>query len=720
MSNDDDDFLRRLERRLSGELTRDRATLVPEAFRVLWETVRFIVLYGGRAAAKSWSIARVLLVQGHDAPLRVLCCREIQGSIRESAYRLLADQIVMLGLDDFYEVQADRIIGKNGTVFYFEGLRYNASKIRSYEGVDIVWVEEAQSVSELSWETLLPTIRKPGSRFFISFNPMTKADPVLLRFVENPPPGCIVKKVSYRDNPYLSPEAEAERQWLEKTDPDAYRHVWEGFPREVSDALILRGKYVAESFEVSPAWAGPYHGLDYGFARDPSAGVRCYVDDATRTLYVDREFWALGADIDALPASLENSIPGISRHTVYADSARPESTSYIARNGIPGCRSAEKWPGSVDDGIAFLRSFERIVIDPSCRHLLDECGAYSFKQDRLTGAPLPEVLDANNHCIDALRYALSPLIRNKAAGAGSYFSRSALLVNGEALTIPRPYAEGKPRYVAIIAAVTPEPGSAVAFLHIAWSVGIGWPLIVLDWGIAEYADLSEATLIDAYTRAQELRDETGAADPVTAIFAEEPLFSALKTVGWRILGNRAGPPWDLHSLNPRELPTTLDERAAQVRELVNLGLSIKIAQPAYARQAPFRAVTGNHFATQVLGYKPGNTDTERSLLAAFVTAACGCLLDAPRPANTAAIERPIVTHNTHEAEQMARRVMAYEQELAKWQRDYDVELARQRAFGRNPTWKPPNGILRGFRPRPQDPRALVSLSGTAVHAMLGE
>ncbi len=701
---DSESLSRSALRVLKTRLARARDTLVPEAFNVLWEVARFIVLYGGRAAAKSWSIARVLLVQGHDAPLRVLCCREIQGSIRESAYRLLADQIVMLGLDDFYEVQADRIIGRNGTCFYFEGLRYNASKIRSYEGVDAVWVEEAQAVSEMSWETLLPTIRKPGSRFFISFNPMTKTDPVVLRFVDNPPPGCLVRKVSFRDNPHLSAEADAERQWLEKTDPDAYRHVWEGFPREVSDALVLRGKYVAEAFEVQPGWAGPYHGLDYGFARDPSAAVRCYIDDATRTLYVDREFWALGADIDALPGALEATIPGISRHAVYADSARPESTSYIARNGIPGCRSAEKWPGSVDDGIAYLRQFERIVIDPSCRHLLDECATYSFKQDRLTGAPLPEVLDANNHCIDALRYALSPLIRNKSAG-GAYFTRAALLVDGEPLEFTR---DDHPTSVAVVAAVTEQPGSAIGFLYVALSRHAGWPLAILDWRLIEFSDLTEAVLVDIFNRAQELRAVTRASHPVTQILAESQLASALGTVGAGLIGRPYGPPWGITELETKELPPTLDERAAVIRELVNLGLSVKLASPAYTRQDAFRSVTGNHLMTQVLGYKPGIADAERALLAAFITACCGCLTGAPRQRNEQAVPAPTVTTTTHAAEQLARRVMAYERQLEAWQRDYAVELARQRAIGRNPNWTPPGGILRGLRPRPQDPRSLVT------------
>ncbi len=237
----------------------------------------------------------MLLVLASELPLRVLCCREIQGSIKESAYRLLSDQIGLLELDDFYSIGADRIVGRNGTEFFFEGLRYNASKIRSYEGVDVVWVEEAQLVSELSWETLLPTIRKAGSRFYVSFNPLTRSDPVLKRFVENQPPNAVVRKMRYRDNPHFSPEAEAERVWLKRTDPDAYRHVWEGFPREVSDALILRGKYAVEEFEVSPRWAGPYHGLNYGFSRDPTAAVRCYIDDETRALYVSHELWALAA-----------------------------------------------------------------------------------------------------------------------------------------------------------------------------------------------------------------------------------------------------------------------------------------------------------------------------------------------------------------------------------------------------------------------------------------
>lgn len=165
-------------------------------------------------------------MQGFEQPLRILCCREIQGSIRESAYKLLKDTIRTLDLEYFYDVQADRVIGRNGTEFIFEGLRYNYSKVRSYEGVNRLWVEEAQSVSDRSWEELIPTvIRNAGIRCYITFNPVNQDDPVWAEFVKNPRPNSLVRKVSYKDNPYLSPELEAERKWLLATDPESHPHL---------------------------------------------------------------------------------------------------------------------------------------------------------------------------------------------------------------------------------------------------------------------------------------------------------------------------------------------------------------------------------------------------------------------------------------------------------------------------------------------------------------
>ena len=635
-----------------GELARSRQTLVPEAHQILWEHRRYTVLYGGRDSAKSWSIGRVELIEGYERPLRMLCCREIMGSLRESAYRLLADQVHVLGLDDFYDVQADTLVGRNGSRFYFEGLKYNANKIRSYEGVDVVWVEEAQNVSELSWETLLPTIRKAGSRFFISFNPMQESDPVYQRFVKNPPPGCLAKKVTWRDNPYHSEESEAERLWLERTDRDAHDHVWEGGFRTVSDALILRGKYVAEEFEVSPAWAGPYHGLDYGFSRDPSAAVRCYIDDQTRTLFVDREFWQLGADIDALPNALEAAVPGISRHVVYADAARPESTSYISRNGIPNARSVEKWSGSVDDGVAYLRAFARIVIHPRCTHLLDECARYSFKQDRLTGAPLPEVLDAHNHCIDALRYALSPLIRNQPNSG--HFNRAALLVDGE----PVEFQGRHERAEAVFATVAncDRPGSGVGVIFWAVSPVLGPFLRLLDYSLVEVGEALSTDcrwLEHLVTRLRELQVEWDACEAITQVYVEEgELLDALAPHFQNFAINRdidrgINPPYDMTRVEGSELQTaegapltTLDQRAMDLRSNVNGGSYVKLARSAYLAQTTFRSTTANHLTGQLLAYRAGAKDAPQELVAAFVL---GALFMRPRLQRRPALELPALT-----------------------------------------------------------------------------
>jgi phage terminase large subunit len=614
-----------LARSLAGEQARSREALVPPAFQFLWQIARSITAWGGRSAAKSWSIARVLLILAYETPLRVLCCREIQGSIKESAYRLLADQIVALQLDDFFEVQSDCILGHNGSRFFFEGLRYNASKIRSYEACDVCWVEEAQSVSDMSWETLLPTIRKPGSRFYISFNPMTKSDPVLRRFVDNPRPDSIVKKVSWRDNPFLSPESDAERQWLEKTDPDAARHVWEGFPREASDALILRGKYSVEPFEVNPAWSGPYHGLDYGFSRDPSAAVRCYINDDTRELYISHEFWRLCCEIDALPAALEVAIPGISRHVVYADSSRPESTSYLQRNGIPNVRGAEKWSGSVDDGIAYLRSFSRIVVHTSCKHTLDEAGSYSFETDRLTGVPLPKPQDSNNHLIDATRYALSPLIRN--LPAASFFSRSALLIDGEPL-LPSPQW-GRPTNIFSTIALCDRPGTAAGIIYWAhWPYATGASLCAIDFDLVEFEEAIEIPwLSSVYNRAQELRREWNAANPNTRFVLEEgDLHKVMDEVIGANLDSNATClrlAYGVVAVRTKDLmDADWEERAAALRTAVNCGNLAKLGGAAYTRKVTHRSATANHLLSQLLGYRPGEKDRAQELVNAFML---GCL-----------------------------------------------------------------------------------------------
>ena len=210
----------------------------PTKLKPLWLPKRYKILYGGRGGAKSWGIARALLLQGAQKPLRILCAREIQKSIGDSVHQLLRDQIGMLGLDGFYEVQKTTIIGSNGTTFGFEGLKHNVTSLKSYEGADKCWVEEAHAVSKTSWDTLIPTIRKGGSEIWISFNAELEEDETYQRFVVSPPKESVVIKIGWRDNPWFPDVLMMEKDELKGRDPAAYDNVWEGNCREAVEGAI--------------------------------------------------------------------------------------------------------------------------------------------------------------------------------------------------------------------------------------------------------------------------------------------------------------------------------------------------------------------------------------------------------------------------------------------------------------------------------------------------
>lgn len=381
---------------------------LPAYADVLFGAQRYTVLYGGRAAGRSWSVARALLIQAAERPLRVLCARELQNSIKDSVHRLLTDQIALLGLPG-YTVTQYEIRHANGSLFLFEGLRYNVNRIKSLEGIDVAWVEEAERVSADSWQTLIPTIRKAGSRIVVVFNPDQEDDPTYQRFVVHPPPDAVVVRCNAEDNPWLPDELRAERDYLYAVDPDAAAHVWGGECRHASDAQVLRGKWVVEEFEPALGWDGPYHGADFGFAQDPTTLVRCWLHG--RRLYIEHESYRVGLELDHTADRWRADVPDCERYAIRADNARPESISYLRRHGVPRIEGVEKWKGSVEDGIAHLRQYEQIVIHPRCRHTKDEARLYSYKVDSRTGDILPDVLDAHNHTIDAIRYALAPLIR---------------------------------------------------------------------------------------------------------------------------------------------------------------------------------------------------------------------------------------------------------------------------------------------------------------------
>jgi phage terminase large subunit len=396
---------------------------LPAVFRPLFTPARYKVFYGGRGSAKSWTFAGALVHIASRTKVRVLCAREIQGSIADSVHRLLQDEIFRLGYTDLFDVTANSIRSHTGSDFLFKGLRHNVNEIKSTEGINICWVEEGQRVSSDSWEILIPTIRQAASEIWVSFNPENEFDPTFERFVTRPPDDCIVRKVSWRDNPWFPKELDNERRYLQRVDPAAYAHVWEGECRSLSDAQILSGKYVIEPFVPDATWDGPYLGADWGFSQDPTTGVKAWVHD--NRLWVEHEVYKIGCELDHT-AALFDLIPGFrGGTTIRADSARPETISFLNRHGYPNVVAAEKGPGSVEDGIAFLRSFEQIIIHPRCKHTANEARMYRYKTDRLTDAVTTDIVDADNHCIDALRYALEPLCKSRNMGIFNYYREEA-------------------------------------------------------------------------------------------------------------------------------------------------------------------------------------------------------------------------------------------------------------------------------------------------------
>lgn len=216
----------------------------PEKLQFLFKPSRYKVAYGGRGGAKSWGFARALIIMAAQRPLRILCTREIQNSLQESVHRLLSNQIEALGLSDRFQVIQTVIRGHNGSEFIFEGLRHNTNKIKSMEGVDICWVEEAEKVSDESWSVLIPTIRKPGSEIWISFNPTIPQAPTWQRFVATPPPSAQVAKIGWRDNPWFPAELKAEMEHLKATNYEEYMHIWEGEFRQFADGAVYKNEII--------------------------------------------------------------------------------------------------------------------------------------------------------------------------------------------------------------------------------------------------------------------------------------------------------------------------------------------------------------------------------------------------------------------------------------------------------------------------------------------
>ncbi|MEY1390533.1 PBSX family phage terminase large subunit [Providencia stuartii] len=383
------------------------------------EGVRYRGAYGGRGSAKTRTFALMTAIRGYMAAMNgqsgvILCAREYMNSLEESSMEEVKQAIRSVPwLSDFYELGEKYIRTKCRSVSYvFAGLRHNLDSIKSKARILIAWVDEAESVSEIAWTKLAPTVREAGSEIWVTWNPEKDGSATDKRFRKEPPDNAIIVEMNYDDNPWFPSVLEEERlSDQSRLDPNTYAWIWEGAYLENSDKQVLANKYVVQSFP-DDLWKQAdrlLFGADFGFAKDPNTLIRMFILDDC--LYIEREAYGVGVELDHMPAFYDE-IPEARKWPIKADSARPETISYLKRQGF-NISAAKKWQGSVEDGITYLRGFRQIIIHPRCKETAKEARLYSYKTDRITGEVLPVIEDAYNHCWDAVRYGLDGYITQK-------------------------------------------------------------------------------------------------------------------------------------------------------------------------------------------------------------------------------------------------------------------------------------------------------------------
>ncbi len=384
----------------------------PRVFVPLLQPSRYKGAHGGRGSGKSHFFADELVEKClRQSGVRAVCIREIQKSLEQSVKRVIEDKIQAHGVGHYFNVLDKEIRTPGDGLIIFQGMQnHTAESIKSLEGYDVAFVEEAQALSKRSLQLLRPTIRKPGSELWFAWNPVSADDPVdqLLRG-PNKLTNSIVVEANWRDNPFFPDVLREEMAEDRARQADDFDHVWEGGYLTISDAIIFRKRVSIENF-ATPEGARFFFGADWGFANDPTVLVRSFIKD--EKLYIDQEQFGYHVEIDNTPA-LFDEIPSARQWPIKADSARPETISYLRRQGF-NISAADKWDGSVEDGIAHLQGFKQIVIhEKNCPNLQREARRYSYKVDKQTGDILPIVVDKENHGWDAIRYSLDGYIQRR-------------------------------------------------------------------------------------------------------------------------------------------------------------------------------------------------------------------------------------------------------------------------------------------------------------------
>lgn len=375
---------------------------IPVEYKRLFDSDwREAAIYGGRYSLKSHTVARFLLIRARQQKTRVACFREFQNSIAESSHQLLADLIKQYELTDF-EVTNNSIINKvTGSDFLFKGLWHNEQSIKSIEGIDIAWVEEAQTVSKASIEVLTPTIRKPESQIVYTYNRLLEDDPVHTRLVIEGRPNTLVIHANYDvaekygwlpDNIKLEIEDDKARR------PSLYKHKWLGEPTN-QDRIIYRDWGLVDDIPIHARRERGW--LDYGYSNDPTAMGEIWFCDGA--LYLDEVAYTKGLSnkqISDIILNRPQRIPWV------ADSAEPKSNDELRVHGITVI-DAKKGKDSVNNGIQSVQS-QRIFVTRRSVNIIKERASYMWEEDnagRITNIPSPLF----NHHMDGIRYGISSL-----------------------------------------------------------------------------------------------------------------------------------------------------------------------------------------------------------------------------------------------------------------------------------------------------------------------
>ena len=408
----------------------------PAKLEPLFKPSRYKIMHGGRGSGKSWAAARALLLQAAQAPLRVLCAREVQKSIKESVHSLLNDQIQALGLGSFYQVLETEIRGANGSKIIFAGLaNHTTESIKSYEGIDRVWIEEAQTVSKKSWDILIPTIRKPDSEIWLTLNPWMETDETYVRFVLTPPPDSWVQQINYADNPWFPDVLEKEREHCERSQlREDYENIWLGKPLIVAQGAIYKGEIEAltgsgrirqvpydPTLSVHTVWdLGWNDAMTIAFVQRGPMDIRIidYIEDSHHTLD-----WYV-AEIEKRPYRWGNDyLPHDGRTRNFQTG---KSTEDLMR--AMGRRPIVLAQTSVEEGIKACRMlFPRVYFDSDKTTRLVEClKRYRRAIHAQTGEPMGPLHDEHSHGADCFRYiGQSVEIMPSAVGESDYTPREA-------------------------------------------------------------------------------------------------------------------------------------------------------------------------------------------------------------------------------------------------------------------------------------------------------